>query len=74
MSAGIRPLAEVTQQAREILIREIGVVDTLRFLSQFRAGHGDYTKERGQWLDDLSLDEIVTEMKASRRKKRRTNG
>ncbi len=74
MNAPIRPLAEVSQQARQILIREMGVVDTLRFLSQFRAGGGDYTKERGQWLDDLSLDEIVTEIKAKRRKPRRTNG
>lgn len=73
MNAAIRPLAEVSQQAREILIREMGVVDTLRFLSQFRTGGGDYTKERGQWLDDLSLDEIVSEIKAKKRK-RRTNG
>lgn len=72
MNAAIRPLAEVSQQAREILIRELGVVDTLRFLSQFRTGGGDYTKERGQWLDDLSLDEIVSEIKTKKRKQRRT--
>lgn len=74
MSAAIRPLAELSRQAREILIREMGVVDTLRFLSQFRTGGGDYTKERGKWLDDLSLDEIVSEIKATRRKERRGNG
>jgi hypothetical protein len=74
MNTGIRPLAEVSRQAREILVREMGVVDTLRFLSQFRTGGGDYTKERGQWLDDLSLDEIVTEIKTKRPKKRRTSG
>jgi hypothetical protein len=74
MNARIRPLAEISREAREILVREMGVVDTLRFLSQFRTGGGDYTKERGQWLDDLSLDEIVTEIKATRRGKRRTNG
>ncbi len=74
MSAGIRPLAEISRQAREILVREMGVVDTLRFLSQFRTGGGDYTKERRQWLDDWSLDEIVTEIKATRRKKRGANG
>ena len=74
MSMTIRPLAQVSQQAQEILIREMGVVDTLRFLGQFRTGGGDYTKERGQWLDDLSLEEIVTEIKAKRRKHRRTNG
>jgi hypothetical protein len=47
----------------EILIRERGVVDAHRFLSQFRFGVGDYTKEREQWLDDLSLEQIVSEIK-----------
>jgi hypothetical protein len=74
MSATIRPLAEITQQATTILIREMGVVDALRFLSQFRTGSGDYTKERGQWLDDLSLEQIASEIKTKRRKPRRTNG
>jgi hypothetical protein len=66
MSATIRPLAEITQQATAILIREMGVVDALRFLSQFQAGAGDYTKERSQWLDDLSLEQIVSDIKATR--------
>src|SRR5205807_887492 len=71
MSTTIRPLAEITQQATTILIREMGVVDALRFLSQFRTGTGDYTKERGQWLDDLSLEQIAAGIKARRHKPRR---
>ena len=51
------PLAEITVEATAILIREVGVLDAFRFLSQIRAGSGDYTKERGRWLDDLSLDQ-----------------
>ncbi|HEY7330730.1 MAG TPA: hypothetical protein VH592_24025 [Gemmataceae bacterium] len=74
MTAPMRPLAEITEQATAILIREMGVVDALRFLSQFRAGSGDYTKERSQWLDDLSLDQIVSDIKAKRPKGRRTKG
>ena len=66
MSVEIRPLSEINQQATDILVREIGVVDTLRFLGQFSAGSGDYTKERGQWLDDLSLEQITSEIKAKR--------
>ena len=72
MSATIRPLAEVNQKATEILVREIGVVDTQRFLSQFRVGSGDYTAERRQWLDDLSLGQIIAEIKVKRRKPRRS--
>jgi hypothetical protein len=71
MNAIIRPLAEITEEATAILIRELGIVDALRFLSQFRNGSGDYTKERGQWLDDLSLEQIVSGIKAQRQKPRR---
>jgi len=74
MNATIRPLAEITQQATTILIREMGVVDALRFLSQFHAGAGDYTKERAQWLDNLSLEQIASSIKAKRHKPRRSNG
>ena len=69
MNATIRPLAEITQEATTILIREMGVVDALRFLSQFRSGSGDYTNERGQWLDDLSLEKIASGIKAKRHKR-----
>lgn len=74
MTASMRPLAEITEQATAILIREMGVVDALRLLSQIRAGSGDYTKERGQWLDELSLEQIVSSIKAKRPKGRRTKG
>lgn len=74
MNATIRPLAEVNQKATEILIREMGVVDAYRFLSQYRVGTGDYTAERKKWLEDLSLAQIVSEIKAKRRKARQTKG
>lgn len=70
MKHAIRPLAEINRRARDILMREMGVVDTLRFLGQFHSGDGNYTKERGHWLDDLSLDDIVTGIKAKRRNQR----
>ena len=74
MKATMRPLAEITEQATTILMRELGVVDALRFLSQMRPGSGNYTNERGQWLDDLSLDQITSAIKSKRPKKRRTTG
>ena len=71
MKTRIRPMAEINREAEAILIREMGVASAMRFLSQFRAGSGDYTKERGEWLDDLPLDEIVAEIKGRRTKGRR---
>jgi hypothetical protein len=72
MSTVIRPIAEIDRRAREVLTRGLGIVDTLRFLGQFRSGSGDYTAERAEWLDKLSLKEIVSEIKGKRQKARRT--
>lgn len=74
MNATMRPLAEISEEATTILIREMGVVDALRFLNQIRPGSGDYTKARGQWLDHLSLEQITSAIKSKRPKRRRTNG
>ena len=69
MSLVIRPLSDLNRQATELLVREMGITDALRFLSQFSSGSGDYTKERDQWLDDLSLQQIVSEIKAKRKER-----
>ncbi|MEW6348617.1 MAG: hypothetical protein AB1646_06115 [Thermodesulfobacteriota bacterium] len=45
MNTELRPLAEITREAIEILYRELGAVDTNRFLNQFSLGQGDITLE-----------------------------
>jgi hypothetical protein len=45
----------------DLLCREIGVADTLRFLSQFSVGTGNYTEERDALVGHLTLDEIIAE-------------
>lgn len=66
--ADVKPLAEITQEAIQVLYREIGVVNTVRFLNQFTRGYGNYTMEREQLFANLTLDEIVAEIKHSRNK------
>jgi hypothetical protein len=61
-----RPLSEITHQAIHILSRELGVVDTIRFLSQFNTGQGDYTQERETLFAELTLDTIISEIKQMR--------
>lgn len=61
MSVSARPLSEVTREAIALLKRELGIVDTMRFLTQFTTGSGNYTDERDALLGDLSLDEIFAE-------------
>ena len=66
MKAEIRPLSELNEQATEVLVREMGIVDALRFLNQFSTGTGNYTQQREQWLGNLSLDEITSQIKSRR--------
>jgi hypothetical protein len=63
MNIQTKPLSEITRHALDLLSKEMGIVDTVRFLNQFTTGYGDYTKEREALFKDLTLDEILTEIK-----------
>ena len=57
MTAKNKPLAEITQRAIEVLSRELGTADALRFINQFTIGHGDYvtgTRRIVRWGDPSS--------------------
>lgn len=73
MKTELKPLHEITQDATRILCKEIGVVNTIRFLNQFTAGQGNYTEERRQMFDGMSLDDIVSEIKQMRNKKKESD-
>lgn len=66
MSVSIEPVSELSNRAKNALIQELGVVDAMRFLNQFRAGHGNYTAERKQLFKDESTKSIAAEIKARR--------
>jgi hypothetical protein len=66
MTTASMPLAEITVSAIRLLCREIGVVNTARFINQFTTGYGNYTEEREQLFGQMTVDEIVTEIKRKR--------
>ena len=49
---------EIKQQGYKALIDALGVAGALRFLQQLEVGYGDYTKERHQWLNQLTIDDF----------------
>ena len=69
MNAPARPPAEVTERAISVLVRELGVADTARFLQQFGAGYGDYTAEREAIFGHLSLEEVIEQSRQYGREK-----
>jgi len=48
------------------LRKELGYVGMVRFLHQFDEGSGDYTKERHQWQDGLTVVDIMAQIKERR--------
>jgi hypothetical protein len=61
-----KPLAEITHEAIKLLYQKLGIVNTVRFLNQFTIGYGNYTEEREGLFGDLTLDEVISEIKQSR--------
>jgi len=62
MTVESKPLIEINQHALRLLYRELGVVNAVRFLRQFTAGFGDYTKERYALFAGKTLPEIIAEI------------
>jgi len=70
MKTAARPLAEITHSAIQLLCKQIGVVNTARFLNQFTTGYGNYTEERDQLFGHLTVKDIAAEIKRQRRNPR----
>ncbi|MBW4561202.1 MAG: hypothetical protein KME32_08570 [Mojavia pulchra JT2-VF2] len=58
-----RTQQEIIRQGYQALVDSLGVVDAIRFIQHFSPGQGDYTKERHQWLDKKSLEDVFAQMK-----------
>ncbi len=64
MNAPARTLEQVRQAGLDALVRELGTVDTIRFLQQFETGTGDYTQERQTLLADADVQTLAAQIKA----------
>ncbi len=62
MIAEPQPLTEITQEALRLLYRELGLVNTVRFLNQFTAGFGNYTEERRTLLENQTTEETLADL------------
>lgn len=63
MNAREMTAEQIRTKGLEALARELGVVGMIRFIQLFERGNGDYTKERAQWVNDVSLNEILADIK-----------
>ncbi len=63
-------LDEIRRKGLAALRRELGKAGIIRFLQQFETGSGDYARERHDWVDQTSLDEIRAAANSRRGKKK----
>ncbi len=61
-----QPLEEIRQRGLIALRKELGRAGLIRFLQQFETGSGDYARERHDWVDSMSLEDLVAKVKAQR--------
>jgi hypothetical protein len=47
-----------------VLYRELGLVDTVRFINQFTHGFGNYTEERRKLLENQTFQEAIADIRA----------
>ena len=66
MTVQEKALSEITKDALEVLSKEIGIANTIRFINQFAIGYGNYTQERERIFEDMTLEEILSEIKKTR--------
>lgn len=52
-----------------MLAKELGIVATVRFLTQLSTGFGDYTRERDTIFRGLTMGAILSEIRRTRRRR-----
>lgn len=53
---------ELQRKGFQVLVDSLGIADAIRFIKLYDNGSGDYTKERHQWLDQFSMNDIVNDL------------
>ena len=66
MSTQTMSPAVIRKTGLEAVAKKLGPLGMVRFLQQFETGLGDYTRERSEWLKDMNIHEIVTEIRKKR--------
>lgn len=66
-----RNAAQLAADGFAALVEKLGMAEALRYVQLYHQGGGDYTRERHQWLDELSHQQIVKLMAATRNQRPR---
>jgi hypothetical protein len=65
---------EIYVQGLEALRDRLGRAGMIRFLQQFETGQGNYARERHEWVDRVTMDELRKESAKNRPRTKRRKG
>ncbi len=57
---------EIQQTAFDVLHKQLGISNLIRFMQQYDKGYGNYTIDRNQWQKNYTVDSLFTEIEASK--------
>lgn len=69
MSANDLTPLQLRRKGLEALRDALGVVGMVRFLQQFDQGSGDYTRDRNQLLEDVTIEDVMEQISQNRDRK-----
>ncbi|MBF0471940.1 MAG: hypothetical protein HQL48_11290 [Gammaproteobacteria bacterium] len=54
--------AQLQQQAFQLLSKQLGAANFIRFIQHYEQGSGDYTKDRENWQAGYTVDSLADEI------------
>jgi hypothetical protein len=57
-----RSAAQLAADGFAALVEKLGMAEAVRYVQLYHPGAGDYARERHEWLDDVSHDQVVNLM------------
>ncbi|MDR0562521.1 MAG: hypothetical protein LBG73_07505 [Spirochaetaceae bacterium] len=63
----VMDMPTIRKMGIEALTEKLGPIGVVEFMHEFDSGYGDYTNERHNWLNNLSINEICDEINTSKK-------
>ena len=64
-------LYEIRMEGWRALTERLGPAGAMRFMMQYDPGHGDYSKERHEIFDGVTMDELSKSIEETRHRPKR---
>ena len=60
-------IPEIKVKGWEALVKELGYAGATKFILLYEPGEGNYTEKRKELLHDLTIDEIIREIRGKKK-------